>query len=183
MHADKQAFRKKVRSAPRQVDEARLCREILTSPWFRAAKSVMAYAAIPPEAELRTVLEAALEQGKRLLLPRCDADGIMTARAVGSLLELRAGAYGILEPAPEAAIVPAEQIDMILVPGLAFDPKGRRMGRGKGYYDRYLAGFAGKTMGICTLLVPEVPTEPLDRPMDAVVTDSGIYYCEMEGEA
>ena len=183
MSGDKQAFRRQVRLAPRQVDEERLCREILHSQWFQNAGSVMAYAAIPPEAELRPVLEAALEQGKRLLLPRCDSDGIMTARLVRSLTELQAGAYGILEPAPDAPIVPASEIDLILVPGLAFDRCGRRMGRGKGYYDRYLTGYAGKTVGICTLLVPEVPTERLDRPMDAVITDCGIYYSEMEGEA
>ena len=183
MSADKKAFRRQVRNAPRQVDEVRLCREILASPWFQAAESVMAYAAIPPEADLQGVLAAALDQGKRLLLPRCDADGIMTAREVRSLSELQAGAYGILEPSPEAKVVPAAQIDLILVPGLAFDKRGRRMGRGKGYYDRFLAEFAGKTMGISTLLVPEVPTESWDRTMDAVVTDNGIYYCEMEGEA
>lgn len=143
----------------------------------------MAYAAIPPEAELKPVLEEILRQGKRLLLPRCDSDGTMTAREIRDLTELQPGAYGILEPDPDAPVVPADEIDLILVPGLAFDRHGRRMGRGKGYYDRFLTGYAGKTMGICTLLVPEVPVEPLDRTMDAVVTDSGIYYTEMEGEA
>lgn len=93
------------------------------------------------------------------------------------------GAYGIPEPAADTTMVPAEEIDLILVPGLAFDRKGRRMGRGKGYYDRFLVNFTGKTIGICSLLLPEIPTEPHDRRMDAVATDHGIIYCEMEGEA
>lgn len=183
MSESKKEFRKRARQMPRTVEDGALCRWILASEWFSQAASVMAYAAIPPEVDLGPVLEETLKRGKNLLLPRCNPDGTMTARNIRALSELCPGAYGIPEPAADMTMVPAEEIDLILVPGLAFDRKGRRMGRGKGYYDRFLVNFTGKTIGICSLLLPEIPTEPHDRRMDAVDTDHGIIYCEMEGEA
>ena len=156
---------------------------MLESEWFRQAKTVMAYAAIPPEVKLAPVLEAILAAGKTLILPRCEADGIMTARRIDDLRQLISGAYGIPEPKPDAPVVSAAEIDLVLVPGLAFDRTGRRLGRGKGYYDRFLADFRGKTMGICGQLMPEIPVEQHDITMDAVATEHGIIICRMEGEA
>ena len=156
---------------------------MLESEWFLRADTVMAYAAIPPEVNLSPVLEAILAAGKTLVLPRCEQDGIMTARRIGDLRQLISGAYGILEPKPDAPVVSAAEIDLVLVPGLAFDRTGRRLGRGKGYYDRFLADFRGKAMGICGQLMPEIPVEQHDITMDAVATDHGIIICRMEGEA
>lgn len=155
-------------------------RRIMCHPWFQEAKRVMAYSAIPPEIDLEPVLGLVLKQGKTLLLPRCEENGTMTARIVPDLRELVPGAYGIREPRPETEIFPPDRIDLILVPGLAFDKKGRRLGRGKGYYDRFLTQTTGKTIGVCGCLVPEVPVEPHDKRMDAVVTDENIMICEME---
>ena len=107
----------------------------------------------------------------------------MTARRIDDLRQLISGAYGIPEPKPDAPVVSASEIDLILVPGLAFDRTGRRLGRGKGCYDRFLADFHGKTMGICGQLMPVVPVEQHDITMDAVATDHGIIICRMEGEA
>ena len=183
MSESKKEFRKRVRQMPHTADDRALCCYLLSSEWFLQAHSVMAYAAIPPEADLGPVLEEILKRGKTLLLPRCSPDGTMTARRIRDLLELRPGAYGIPEPGANTPIVPAEEIDLILVPGLAFDRRGGRMGRGKGYYDRFLSGYTGKTLGICGVLMQEIPTEPHDRRMDAVATEHGIIFCEMEGEA
>lgn len=143
----------------------------------------MAYSAIPPEIGMGPVLEAVLSQGKTLLLPRCEAEGIMTARKIADLSQLTPGAYGILEPKSETEVFPQEEIDLILVPGLAFDAKGHRLGRGKGYYDRFLVSRRGKTMGICRCLVPQVPVEDHDKIMDAVITEDKIILCEMEDSA
>jgi 5-formyltetrahydrofolate cyclo-ligase len=107
----------------------------------------------------------------------------MTARKISSLSQLRPGAFGILEPRLDAAVFPASEIDLILVPGLAFDPQGHRLGRGKGYYDRFLPETRGKTMGICSYLVPRVPVEAHDCKMDAVVTEGTIIFCEMEDDS
>ena len=183
MTESKKEFRRRVRALPRTADDGALCRYVLESEWFRQANVIMAYAAIPPEVNLSPVLEAILAAGKTLVLPRCEADGIMTARRIDDFSQLISGAYGIREPKPDAPVVPAAEIDLILVPGLAFDRTGRRLGRGKGYYDRFLANFHGKTMGICGQLMPEVPMEQHDITMDAVATEHGIIICRMEGEA
>jgi 5-formyltetrahydrofolate cyclo-ligase len=140
----------------------------------------MAYVAISPEPVLTQVLEETLQRGKTLLLPKCEEGGTMTARKISSLRQLQPGAFGILEPSLDAEVVPASEIDLILVPGLAFDGQGHRLGRGKGYYDRFLLTFCGKAMGICSYLVPRVPVEPHDCRMDAVVTEKTIILCEME---
>jgi 5-formyltetrahydrofolate cyclo-ligase len=182
MTESKEALRCSAKQAP-PVDSQAICDQILDHPWFEAATCIMAYVAIPPEPVLTQVLEKTLQRGKSLLLPRCEEDGTMTARKIKSLGQLRPGAFGILEPSLVSEIVPASEIDLILVPGLAFDPQGHRLGRGKGYYDRFLTGVRGKIMGICSDLVPEVPTEPHDCRMDAVVTEETIIFCEMEDDS
>ena len=133
----------------------------------------MAFCHIPPEPDLTAVLRACLQQGKTLLLPRCGENGRMTAHRITDFRQLQTGAYGILEPDPEAEVFPPEEIELILTPGLAFSPQGARLGRGKGYYDRFLPQTRAKTIGICygTRLLPEIPMEPLDRAVDAVLTD------------
>ncbi len=183
MTESKKEFRRRVRALPRKVDDGALCRYVLKSEWFLQADTVMAYAAIPPEVDLSPVLEAILATGKTLVLPRCEEDGIMTARRIDDLGQLVSGAYGIPEPTSDAPVILAKEIALILVPGLAFDAAGRRLGRGKGYYDRFLADFCGKNMGICGQLMQEIPVEPHDITMDAIATDHGIIFCGMEGEA
>jgi 5-formyltetrahydrofolate cyclo-ligase len=182
MIESKEALRRLAKqSAP--VDSQAICEKLFAHPWLDAATCIMAYVAIPPEPVLTPVLEAVLQRGKTLVLPRCEGDGTMTARKISDLRQLRPGAFGILEPSLDTEVVPASEIDLILVPGLAFDPQGHRLGRGKGYYDRFLPELRGKAMGICSYLVPRVPVEPHDCKMDAVVTEGTIIFCEMEDNA
>ncbi len=143
----------------------------------------MAYAAVPPEVDISPVLKEILRVKKMLVLPRCEQDGVMTARRIDDLEQLALGAFGILEPKLDTTVIPAEKIELILVPGLAFDSTGRRLGRGKGYYDRFLAAFSGKTMGICGRMMRSIPVEQHDITMNAIATDHGIIFCGMEGEA
>lgn len=176
----KKALRRTLRQSRPGGDDQRLCRNILSHPWFLAADVVMAYAALPDEPDLSPVLEEILKSGRRLALPRCGPDGTMTGHWIGSLGELTPGAYGIPEPPEDAPIAAALEIDLILAPGMAFDPSGGRLGRGKGYYDRFLVGYMGKTMGVCRQerLLAAVPMEEYDRRMDAVVTDEQVYDVE-----
>lgn len=183
MTESKSEFRHRIRSEQPDVDEARIIELILAHPWFKKAQTIMAYCAIPPEIDLAPLMARVLSQKKTLLLPRCETEGVMTARKIGDLSELQIGSYGILEPKSETEIFPPDRIELILVPGLAFDERGCRMGRGKGYYDRFLENFRGKAMGICRYLVPEVPVERHDKIMDAVVTEHKIILCEMEDSA
>jgi 5-formyltetrahydrofolate cyclo-ligase len=89
------------------------------------------------------------------------------------------GKFGNLEPKANAPKAPFES-DFIVVPGLAFDPSGGRLGRGAGYYDRLLTKFQGVRIGVCftELLVERVPCEDHDIRMDFVVTPEGIISCE-----
>lgn len=184
MSADKQLLRARLRKQACSGDDAALCRRVLENPWFLRAKTVMGYMAIPPEPELDAVLAACFQMGKQLALPRCEADGIMTARIVTALTDLETGAFGILEPPKTLTVAAPEDLELILVPGMAFSPEGARLGRGKGYYDRFLEHFRGKTVGICyeSRVLEEIPVEGHDRFMDAVLTDQRAILCEMEGE-
>ncbi len=183
MTGSKAELRRDLRQRPAGGDSEKISRRIAESPWFRQAKNVMAYCAISPEPDLQMVLEAALEQGKTLLLPRCEADGTMTARRIGNLEELITGAYGIREPGTEAEVFPPEKLELILTPGLAFDRRGGRLGRGKGYYDRFLPHTNAVTVGVCfgQRLLAQLPLEPHDHRVNLVVTERETILCEMEG--
>ncbi len=141
--------------------------------WHRA-KTVAAYCALEREPHVLTPWPEA----KTVLLPRIEGDRL-ELRVVRSEEELIQGKFGISEPPPHAPRAEAKA-DLILVPGLAFDPAGGRLGRGGGFYDRFLAGFEGVKVGVCfpELVVDEIPMEEHDVRMDFVVTSEGIICCE-----
>ncbi|MCI6267942.1 MAG: 5-formyltetrahydrofolate cyclo-ligase [Clostridiales bacterium] len=143
---------------------------------YREARSVMAYMACRGELDLSPVLLDALAQGKTLLLPRCEAPGIMTARRVTELSQLAAGAYGLMEPAQCCAVFPPEEINLIFVPGTAFDALGGRLGQGGGYYDRFLARTKALRAGVCHdfALIARVPAQAHDMRMDCIFTPGGM---------
>lgn len=143
---------------------------------YREACSVMAYMACRGELDLSPVIADALAQGKTLLLPRCEAPGIMTARRVTDLSQLVSGAYGLMEPAQCCAVFPPEEIDLIFVPGTAFDASGGRLGQGGGYYDRFLARTKALRAGVCHdfALIACVPAQAHDMCMDCIFTPGGM---------
>lgn len=173
MTANKDSLRRAVKETNLGGDPREICRRIVEHPWYRQAQTVMAYCAKAPEPDITAVLEDILSSGKTLLLPQCESERTMTARRIGALSELRRGVYGIYEPEAETETVEQGRIDLILVPGLAFDKSGVRLGRGKGYYDRFLAEYSGKTLGVCfhAALLDRIEKEPHDRPVDGVVTE------------
>ena len=118
------------------------------------------------------VLRDALETGKTLALPRCEGEGVMRAYRVARPSDLRRGAYGIWEPDETCPPIEPDDMDLILVPGTAFDRQGDRLGQGGGYYDRYLAQTRAVRIGVCHdfALLDAVPTQTHDARMDGVVT-------------
>ncbi len=156
-----------------------LVRRVLTDPAWRAATAVVGFVGRGHEPDTGPLLAAALAAGRPLYLPRVarrDPPALAFA-AVRDLDALRPGAFRIPEPSGEAAPLPPGAL--ILVPGLAFDPAGRRLGHGWGFYDAALADPppGAVLVGLCLapFLVERVPAGPRDVPVHRVVTDEGSY--------
>ncbi|MBR4040338.1 MAG: 5-formyltetrahydrofolate cyclo-ligase [Clostridia bacterium] len=143
---------------------------------YQKAESVMAYAACRGELSLALVLKDVLESGKALLLPRCEAHGLMTARRITGSGDLSPGAYGLMEPEARCPAAEPGTIGLILVPGAAFDWAGSRIGQGAGYYDRFLPQTNALRVGVCHdfALLDRVEHEAHDIAMDYVITPGGI---------
>lgn len=141
----------------------------------REASTVALFSSLPDEPQTASAI-AALSPEKRVVLPRVDGDEMEFYRYVpsadGASGVLAKGAFGIDEPQGDERVEPAE-IDVIIVPGVAFTREGVRCGRGRGYYDKYLssADFRGFKIGVCygCQLFEELPVEPHDVRMDMVV--------------
>ena len=139
-------------------------------PLLREARIILAYYALPDEVDTRHLLDELVAEGKTVLLPKVLDNTSMELRRYTGPHDLREGAYHIMEPIGET-FTAADQIDIALIPGLAFDAQGHRLGRGKGYYDRFLSAFRGKTIGVCFDFqkVAEVPVDAHDVAVDRVV--------------
>ena len=172
MTGSKEDLRRFLRENPEKPNSSSICERLLNHPWYLEAKTIMAFMPKYPEPDIMPVLRDILQKGKQLLLPRCETKQTMTARRVKDLSELRQGSFGLPEPCEEAEAVPPEEIQLILVPGLAFDEEGHRLGHGMGYYDYFLPHTKAKTIGVAGRVLPFVPTLQTDRDMDSLVTDN-----------
>lgn len=147
---------------------------------FRSARCIFAYHPLPDEVDITSVLERALTTGKRVCLPRITepATGEMAVIEVTNLDCLVNAHFGISEPQGGRLLKDLSSIDLVLVPGRAFDAMGRRVGRGGGYYDRFFEklGPRAKRVGVAfqCQMVDEVPVEERDARVDMVVTEEGV---------
>ena len=162
-------------SSERHLSDAAILRHVLHAPEYRRAGTVFAFVGRGSEIDTAPLLRQVLADGKRLCVPLCTAPGIMECREVTDLSVLRPGAYRILEPPAEAPLVASTDIDLAIVPCAGASPNGRRLGRGGGYYDRFLAEYAGETLLLCrqALLRPDIPWEAHDILIPAVITEQG----------
>lgn len=147
-------------------------------PVYRQADCVMGYMAVRGELSVALVLEDVLREGKKLALPVCEGPGQMSVRRVTSLSRLRRGAYGIWEPEDGCERLDPMEVDLLLVPGTAFDRHGGRIGQGGGYYDRFLPGMRGLRIGVCHgfALLERVPVREHDVRMDAILTPQEMIW-------
>lgn len=144
-------------------------------PEYSTSKIVGLYAASHGEAELHRFFDRCIADGKSCYFPRLDGNDLVFHR-VTQWADLVPGAYGILAPQATAAALDPARCDVMIVPGVAFDRQGNRLGRGKGYYDRYLPRVGGCHIGVCLddFVVETLPHEPHDARMHLLVTESGI---------
>ena len=136
-------------------------------------RDVGVYQALPGEVSLAAWFDRA-QQYVRLYSPKVLDTEEMAFYGFRHMEDLAAGRFGILEPQQTPETLPSGTATAVLVPGVAFDRHGMRLGRGKGFYDRFLSGFEGIRIGICpsSRLVEEVPAEAHDVAMDYVVTEN-----------
>lgn len=147
---------------------------------YRKAPWLLLYLSTEEEVDTTRILEEALSQGKAVYAPVCRAEeeGKMDFYRVRSSGLLAPGAYGILEP-PREEPMPGQLPpgSLCLMPGLAFDQKGCRLGYGKGYYDRFLQRGQVLAAGLCyeALFVQNLPEGPFDQRVEAVITEKSFY--------
>ncbi len=159
----------------------RILAEILDLPSYGRSGVVLAYASFGSELTTDEFLRRVLEDGKVLLLPRVERDGLGLYEVRDVARDLAPGTWGIREPRPDlCSVTDPGRTDFALIPGIAFDRTGRRLGYGGGFYDRLLAGGRpGRPLLVSgafeVQMVDEVPVDPHDAPVDAVMTEKGIY--------
>lgn len=161
----------------RQAISAAVCENLLRLPPYVQAGTIFSFVGTDWEINTAPILQSALAAGKRLCVPLCTAPGQMEARFLRELRELRPGAYGLPEPPADSPLCPPEEIDFAVLPCVACTRNGVRLGRGGGYYDRYLAGQSFFTAALCreSALAEHLPQDRWDRPVAAVVTESHVY--------
>lgn len=166
-----------------QKSEA-ICRAVVATRAFVSARFIMAYIDARNEVQTEGIIRQAWAEGKRVAVPVCiPQTHMLLVSELTSFGELRDGFYGIKEPMEQCVRpVSPEQLDLIIVPAVAYDRRGYRIGYGGGYYDRFLSSLDKDivTIGIAfdIQIVGEVPVQPFDIPVDMVITESGIIKGE-----
>ncbi|MBX3439867.1 MAG: 5-formyltetrahydrofolate cyclo-ligase [Planctomycetaceae bacterium] len=185
----KRTVREQARTARRlQPHKDETSRQILarclSAPEYVSARTVMWYIDVRDEVRTRHGLPDALASGRRVVVPWCAADGELRLFHLQSLDELSRGQFGLLEPQEELRLlairsVDPGELDFVLVPGVAFDRRGARLGYGVGYYDRLLANVRTDALlaGLAfeCQLVERIPVEPHDVSMTRIVTEAATY--------
>src|SRR5262245_12763674 len=161
-----------------------ICDRFMALPDSAAAKMVLFYIDVRAEVRTRHSLPAALASGKTIVVPWCNDQGELELFRLSNMDELAIGMYKILEPKPELRLLPEKQVrpeelDIVMVPGVAFDSRGARMGHGKGYYDKLLQ-HARPDAPLVALafdcqFFPEIPVAPHDIFMDRIITETTVH--------
>ncbi|GGN05833.1 5-formyltetrahydrofolate cyclo-ligase [Thermus composti] len=175
---DKAALRRWAKEVWRGLDRDRLAQEVLRAllPWLEARgfRHILLYHPLPHELDLLPLRE---RFPARYYLPKV-AGRTLSVHPFGPL---ERGPFGLLEPATPA--VNPGVLDLVLVPGLAFDLEGFRLGHGKGFYDRFLPTLKALRLGIApkALLLPRLPRDPWDTPVDYLATEEGVFPVKSPG--
>ena len=164
----------KISEAVRAVESMSLCERLQAQ--IPSAHTILFFAPLPDELDVWPMLEMSLALGTNCALPAFDAGkNSYSAKLIKNLAaDIVIGKFGVREPAANCAEIPLNQLDLILVPGVAFDWQGHRLGRGLGFYDRILTKASGIKCGVAYdfQLLEIIPTEPHDAKVDFIFTPS-----------
>ena len=165
-----------MKALPRQqkqaIDQA-LTEQLLQHPFYQEAKVIATYLSFPHEFQTQELIEQALRDCKKVLIPKTYSKGRMDF-VIYDPQQLVKTSFGLLEPQGDLGVVDASQIDLIHVPGLAFTREGYRIGYGGGYYDRYLKHFTGHTLStVYPCQIRDFIPEDHDIPVQEVLIDEG----------
>jgi len=170
-------IRKNLSKAEIEEKSNKICDLLFSSELLKDTKTVMVYLSAFNEVRTDKIITKLLADDKKILAPVTDKSAVsITPYCITDISQLQKGAYGIFEP-PQTDKAEISDIDAVIVPGIAFDKKGNRMGFGAGYYDRFLADFGGTKIGICYnfQLLDEICTDAHDIPMDYIISEENIY--------
>jgi len=176
----------RLRLPPQEREEAALqaAEHLQGLAEFGSARTVALYSPLGSEIDPGSISARAAATGKRVLYPRVVPNERRLVFAACPPEDLVAGPLGTREPPPQAPTVPLASIDLVVVPGLAFDSAGRRLGRGRGFYDTTLAALGQGTLRVGLAfelqIIPVVPHEPHDSPLDVVVTERRVMRCRTD---
>ncbi len=178
---EKQALRRVMRDRQRALSAAEraemtaaLTKALRRFPAYARARKIMAYLSLPGEADLDDFIRLALADGKDIYIPVCCPDFQMEAGRLSDMEHFAKGPYGLRDLPPGYETVAPEELDVVLVPAVAADISGHRLGHGAGYYDRFLSRVSQeKRVAVVRdfQLLEMIPHEAHDLPMGAVITE------------
>ncbi|MDO8625622.1 MAG: 5-formyltetrahydrofolate cyclo-ligase [Candidatus Diapherotrites archaeon] len=158
----------------------RIAQNVLAMPQFQSARVIASYVDFDNEPPTRQILKHALSEGKKVCVPRRhEGKFVLSFHPIADLSELAVAEKGIMEPKAASARISAKKIDLVLVPGVAFDKKGNRLGFGSGYFDNTLPKMTNAfKVGLSfeSFVLKKIPTEPQDVKMDALVAEKKIRF-------
>jgi 5-formyltetrahydrofolate cyclo-ligase len=185
---NKQEIRKQILQIRNALDPAQkerlsmaIQKHLLALPVYKNSHSIMVYLNTQHEVQTMLIAEQTLEMGKRLIVPHCGSGEIIPCEITDLKKDLTIGTFGILEPCPECLqAVDPQEIELVLIPGVAFDAQGNRIGLGKGFYDRFLpklkteACLAG--LAYSFQIIESFEIEAHDQKVSLLISENGVIY-------
>ncbi len=168
----KEILPKREKIENREKKNSDIMSRLLSLDAYKKAKTIMVYLSYRGEVDTLKIIETIKKDGKNLCAPVCENKTLMVAKSFESIKDLKKGAYGILEPCGKAV----KDIDLILVPGVAFNEKRHRIGYGAGYYDRFLKENKAKNIGLFyEMQKADFINDETDVSLDIIITENKIY--------
>lgn len=181
LRLEARAARRAVLPEMRRAAAYAIAKRVQALPVIQTASAVLLYGASPEEVDPSVLEDALRDLGLRIAYPRIEGSASLTLHWVPNRADLVSGAFGLLQPAPYAPPAPMAEISALIVPGVAFDAEGNRLGYGGGYFDTLLADWPElpPTIGIAydEQVFEHVPHSDRDRPVDYVITPTRAFAC------